>query len=245
MAALVGTVVLETAGVLLRNQVVPVHLLVKFAALVAMAIFFVLALVRPSGRETTFALRGGSFATSSRRQRYFTVVFLILTGSFVGSAVVDVQEGSASWPGVTLAALWGLIVAMHVVLVWADLPRLELRPEGVKLVSVRSRTVPWESLRPGTPLRGRHNDLHIALTVDRPEMLPPALRKRPIIELGWDAHPWLVADAIRWYVEHPADRPAIGTRAEHGRLSAVLTGTARPAAESTEAELAAAGHDGH
>lgn len=37
-----------------------------------------------------------------------------------------------------------------------------------------------------------------------------------------DVNPWFLADAIRWYVEHPENRPAIGTQEEHTRLLAAL-----------------------
>ncbi len=52
------------------------------------------------------------------------------------------------------------------------------------------------------------------------------------LRLGPDTrvHPWFLADAIRSYVEHPQDRVAIGTIAEHERLQAVLTGGAFPLA---------------
>ena len=35
--------------------------------------------------------------------------------------------------------------------------------------------------------------------------------------------PDFLADAIRWYVEHPDDRAGIGTAAEHDRLIAALS----------------------
>lgn len=41
---------------------------------------------------------------------------------------------------------------------------------------------------------------------------------RPVITGQFDVHPRLMAAAIRWYVEHPEDRAAIGTEAEHARL---------------------------
>jgi hypothetical protein len=41
-------------------------------------------------------------------------------------------------------------------------------------------------------------------------------------------HPWLAADAIRWYAEHPADREAIGTTREHERLPAAVGVAAYP-----------------
>jgi hypothetical protein len=38
-----------------------------------------------------------------------------------------------------------------------------------------------------------------------------------------NAHPWLPADAIRWYAEHPEHRAGIGTQEEHDRLISTVT----------------------
>jgi hypothetical protein len=93
-----------------------------------------------------------------------------------------------------------------------------------------SRVVPWEALEPGGPPRPQLTATRLHLAVVRPELVVQrgwALgfgpRLRPVVPLQVDVHPWFLADAIRWYAEHPNDRDAIGTDAEHQRLIAELT----------------------
>src|SRR5688500_674728 len=76
VTALAGLVAMEAVAVLVPNRLVPVHLMVMLVALAVSMTFFFLAYTRPSGGEIAFTLRGGSFATSSHRQRYFTLGFL-------------------------------------------------------------------------------------------------------------------------------------------------------------------------
>jgi hypothetical protein len=52
--------------------------------------------------------------------------------------------------------------------------------------------------------------------------------ERPCLSLAMDVHPLFLADAIRWYADHPADRAAIGTQTEHDRLLAALGASAGP-----------------
>jgi len=47
---------------------------------------------------------------------------------------------------------------------------------------------------------------------------------RPGLPVHLNVHPWFLADAIRWYANHPEHRAAIGTDAEHDRLVGALTG---------------------
>jgi hypothetical protein len=62
---------------------------------------------------------------------------------------------------------------------------------------------------------------------------------RPHVPLAVDIHPWFLGDAIRRYADHPEHRAAIGTREEHERLTAALTGAAphRLAREGATVEL--------
>jgi hypothetical protein len=68
----------------------------------------------------------------------------------------------------------------------------------------------------------------LQLIVERPELVVQrgwhvltGTRQRPILPA--DTHDWLLAGAVAWYAQHPADRAAIGTAAEHARLVAALT----------------------
>jgi hypothetical protein len=53
-------------------------------------------------------------------------------------------------------------------------------------------------------------------------------RRRPAVPLGLDVHPWFLADAIGWYVQHPQERPGIGTPEGYRRLQAALAGAPSP-----------------
>ncbi|WP_155373579.1 hypothetical protein [Catellatospora vulcania] len=133
-----------------------------------------------------------------------------------GERVVDGPVGNL------MIAISGTCVAVLIGMVWCDLPRLELRAEGIHLPGLRALDIPWEALAPGFPQRPTMRSWLLRLTVARLELLPVRMRRRPMLSLGWDTHPWLVAGAIRWYVEHPEDRVRIGTRAEHDRLVSML-----------------------
>jgi hypothetical protein len=108
---------------------------------------------------------------------------------------------------------------------------------------VRSRTpffrrlVPWEALAPGGPPRPELTADQLRLVVTQPErvvqrglVLGWGSRQYPCLALDVNVHPIFVADAIRWYVEHPEDRAGIGTPAGHDRLLANLGVTAHAVA---------------
>jgi hypothetical protein len=61
------------------------------------------------------------------------------------------------------------------------------------------------------------------LVTQRGWALAYGTRQSPSIPLQLNVHPWFVADAIRWYAEHPEHRSAIGQPAEHDRLLAALS----------------------
>lgn len=217
-ALLAVAVCAQMLAVQLPDRPVPWAILLQVAALVAGTALMGLALLRPNGSAGAFAVRDGAFVTSSRMSRYMTWGWIFLAGPLVTGSLMDGPAEDTSWVGAVLRTPLVLVVLFHLFLTLRDLPRLELRPDGVWLVSLRTTTVPWTALRPGTPLRPRRHDRDLALTSDRPELLPEALQGSSMIDLGWDVHPWLVADAIRWYVEHPEHRAAIGTSAELDRL---------------------------
>ncbi|MEU7822545.1 hypothetical protein [Catellatospora sp. NPDC049133] len=182
----------------------------EFAAAIALLLLLVL---RPSGERTTFDVRAGAFTASSRQWLGIHLAWVMIAGVLVGPG-----------PGETWAelSLFDILLDIPVALVavggallsWCDLPRLELWPDGVRVRRLRSAVTPWAALRRGTPLRPRRNEQNLTLPVDQPDLVAPAFAKNPLIPLGWDADPWFVADAIRWYVDHPQDRRAIGTEAE-------------------------------
>lgn len=100
-------------------------------------------------------------------------------------------------------------------------PRCALTPYGLVLRGMRTRTVPWSLLLPGGPLRPRPREGSLTLLVRGPE--PYAGTRRHAVPLRWlFIDPSFLADAIRWYVDHPEDRVRIGTAAEHERLRGAL-----------------------
>jgi hypothetical protein len=150
------------------------------------------------------------------------------------------HPGSAEWtlftvfaPVMTaLVVLTMLTAVASAVFAWRGFA-MELTPAGVYWRSpLLRRVVPWGALAPGGPPRPQISANRLHLVVARPELVvqrgwalgfgPP---QRPVVPLQVDMHPWLLADAIRWYAEHPADRTAIGTHTEHQRLIAELTGS--------------------
>ncbi|MEU5528318.1 hypothetical protein ABZ744_15365 [Micromonospora chersina] len=102
---------------------------------------------------------------------------------------------------------------------------VELRPDGVHQRDITgSLTVPWEALAPGRPSRPAARAATLALTCAQPDLV----RRRGILPLGRrlridNVHPWFIADAIRYYVDHPQHRAAIGEPAEYQRLWHALT----------------------
>jgi hypothetical protein len=116
-----------------------------------------------------------------------------------------------------------------------------LTPEGILWRDeLLHRFIPWPALALGGPSHPRPDEKDLRLVVARPELVTrPGFQlvamgpiRYPHINLMVDVRPDFLADAIRWYVEHPEDRAAIGTVAEHDRLVAVLTASG-PAAAST------------
>ncbi|MCW3843422.1 hypothetical protein ONA70_25275 [Micromonospora yasonensis] len=127
-----------------------------------------------------------------------------------------------------LVAVWLLLVALLAMAVFTGRPRVDLTPVGVEIWDVSGqRSIPWAAMTPGTPARqGSGNTLR--LRVARPELverrglvLSPV--RAPLVTLGWlPVHPWYLADVLRFYVDHPEERAALGTPAGDERLRRAL-----------------------
>jgi hypothetical protein len=127
-----------------------------------------------------------------------------------------------------------VLVALLVVTALRGRPQILLTPGAiVQELWWGDRTVPWEALRPGSPV-GKMLRRTLTLVVDRPELVVG----RGLLR-GSSRRPWLVlthlrvrprflADAIRFYAGHPERRDAIGTRAEYERLLPELGVTVDP-----------------
>jgi hypothetical protein len=146
-------------------------------------------------------------------------------------AVTTLNIGFASVSTIVLL-LTTLVLVTTAVMVWRG-PGIKLTPAGVWWRGGPGRRlVPWESLAPGGPPRPRTDAKRLSLAVVRPELVIQrgwtmglGNRQAPALPLQVDVHLWFLADAIRWYAEHPEDRAAIGTHAEHDRLVMALTGS--------------------
>ncbi|GAA1376401.1 hypothetical protein [Catellatospora chokoriensis] len=221
--ALLGVAVLmQVLATRLPDRPVPWGILLELASLLAAAVFLGLAILRPNGSVARFAMRDGAFVTSSRMWRHMTWFWMFAGGSLVTGSLLDGAAEGTDWLDAALGMPVLLVVLLYLVLTALDLPRLELTPEGIRLAHLRTTTVPWAALRPGTPLRPHPNARTLQLISELPELLPQHLRDSRMIDLGWDVHPWLLADAIRWYVDHPGHRASIGTQAELDRLHAAV-----------------------
>ncbi len=175
---------------------------------------------------------------------------LTIAGFFVGSAVRQWRRsaGFEDFESTADFVFFGVLAATALVTVLAMVPHtiagwrgnaVELTQAGIRIRTPSfRRMIPWAALAPGGPPRPAADADQLHLVVVRPELVTQrgwgigtGPRERPVVSLQVDVHPWFVADAISWYVEHPEERAAIGTADGHDRLVAALTGPA-PARES-------------
>ncbi|MEU8262125.1 PH domain-containing protein [Micromonospora sp. NPDC048999] len=127
-----------------------------------------------------------------------------------------------------MAALWLLLLVAFVVAFFDGRPRMDLTPSGIEYRDLLGRRhIAWEALAPGTPVREPSGN-SLVLTVVRPELverrgLAWGLAARPWLTLSYlSIHPWFLTDVLRWYVDHPQERTAIGTAAGNERLCRAL-----------------------
>jgi hypothetical protein len=121
-----------------------------------------------------------------------------------------------------------------IVVIWTGGPVYELTTAGIHRQSeFGSLFIPWEALYadgPSRPTAAAINASQLQLAAVRPELVRyrGIVRARspewPVLPLATTTHPWLLADAIRWYAEHPEHRAGIGTQEEHDRLISTVTG---------------------
>lgn len=220
--------------IVLRDSLVSLALLGAAIGVMAVSVFLGLARLADPRRNAAFKVSEGRFiATPAQTQGAAAMLMLVGLGSQVntllrGLAQPDRVLTALTWVLVGLTALFGLAVAVIVVLTWRVAANpIELTPEGVQTRTLWDRRlIPWEALAPGGPHRPRQNERRIRLGLTRPELVRRSRFQVPgvgdSVPSSTGVHPWLVADAIRWYAEHPEDRAAIGTEAEHARLLAAV-----------------------
>ena len=131
---------------------------------------------------------------------------------------------------VSYTAVTGVLVGLLTLLIpsaWHGYA-IELTPAGVRTrAPFHRRLIPWPALAPGGPPRPPWNSTSVMLVVTEPDLgvqrgrdMWFGTRDRPVLPV--DAETRVIADAVRWYAEHPECRPAIGTEEEFDRLCAAI-----------------------
>jgi len=218
-------------ALLFRDSLLPVAVL--FAALVVVLVEGARSMYRLTGfyrRPAAFTVTSGQFRSPVLYSPAVTVMLvLVLLGLNIAMLLDEFTDpnqtlGVLDWIMLGLVYFTAVVVLPLAVLAWSMATSgVALTPEGVVWRALwYGRTIPWEALSPGGPLRPGSNEVHMRLVFTRPELVRRRglrLLDRPDrLTTQTEVHPWLLADAIRWYVEHPEHRAAIGTEAEHARL---------------------------
>ena len=183
-----------------------------------------------------FQLRRGGFAGFPRVGGWWIAVPELLVAAGVTAQAIRLVDWYSSGDvagviGVMALAINAaavLLVLVAVALVWPEVAVLLSTQDIRWRTPFLRRSVPWEALAPGGPPRPGTQD-HLILAVIRPDLvrqrgwaLGQGSRDQPRLNVDLDVHPWFLADAIRWYVEHPDERVTIGTPEGHNRLTAAL-----------------------
>ena len=235
--AVLGTVV-RLDAVDRESRAIPAVLIAAFAvaavALVSSAVMSLATVInRPETRPIRFIVTDGGFLVPPLMdQRRMAIAFLLLTGPMLGSQWMLLS--GLGRPGVLLFAVSTAIFVGVPALMWfiGSRPFLRLTATGLRWdTRVFRRDLPWEALAAGGPPRPGRADSRLTLATVRPDLVTEAgvnlgagTSQAPVISLQMKVHPAFLADAIRWYAEHPEHRAAIGTQAELERLVAAVTG---------------------
>ncbi|NUO58256.1 MAG: hypothetical protein HOV71_19785 [Hamadaea sp.] len=179
-----------------------------------------------SRRPARFTVLSGAFRIPPMADlRLNGVMGILLVGPLAGT-----MWRTPDTRGIAIAFVALMTIPIGLLLALGPGPVFELRPTGVYWnARIFRRHIPWEALAPGGPNRPRPSDYRLPLIVSRPELvsqhgmrLGSGTADRPNLSLAVDVQPVFLADAIHWYADHPEDRAAIGTQAEHDRLRAAL-----------------------
>ncbi|GIH03830.1 hypothetical protein Rhe02_18970 [Rhizocola hellebori] len=233
----IQVVAYRTRSLLLSNLSLA-WLLLVLATGIALGVLALKHFIASERRPTRFVADGTGFWASTVFPPGFIVFLLLLLAANNYAQVINKwndADRTFAIVGTALGVLMTPVLAMLVTHAWRA-TTLKLTPDGVTVYTpLLRRTIPWEALAAGGPPRPLTTANRLQLITTRPELVSqrgwPVMsgtRQVPAIPLQLNVHPWFVADAIRWYAEHPEDRPAIGQPAEHDRLLAAIV--ARPAA---------------
>ena len=213
---------------------------VLLLALASVLVATVLAMRRPWGRPALLVRPGEGRLRAMAGPGFSWFVageILLLTGVTVPMVDEELRgpgtpTGPAPYPPVAvsvgLAVLAAVVIVVLVAAVFNGRPRIDLTPAGIEIrETFGRRTVPWDALAPGTPAR-QPFPRKVVLTVTRPDLvqrrgLVRGSAAAPVLDLAWlNVQPWFLADVLRWYVDHPQERGALGTEAGNERLCQAL-----------------------
>jgi hypothetical protein len=217
-----------------------IPLLVPMLAVVGLIVYGAVALVRRRRPPRLVPSRSG-LGLEPDVPLGFTAAIILLVLSTFGDRVVEVwrEVGALGDDGMIfldvvfaavmtiLHTVWAAVLALHVAVAWRGFA-VEVTPEGVVVrAPLYRRLIPWAALAQGGPPRQPAGPKSVTLAVARPELvrqrgLPLFCGTREWPDVPAGRHAWLLADVIRWYVNHPEDRAAIGTEAERDRMLAAL-----------------------
>lgn len=158
-------------------------------------------------------------ATSPWTVGPFTIMLMFLAGN---GLVTDRSPDGTVWVSSWLQTVFavGAVFAIAGWTLWRG-PRVELRPGGLLVRTLRTHNVRWDALLASGP----------PAPVERPRQISLLVRRQPpeygayVVRI---LHRWLAVDAaflagaIRHYIDHPEHRADIGTPAELDRLCAAL-----------------------
>lgn len=232
-----GGLIMTAAGFLIPVALVPMFgarlliaawLVLWFLSFLLIVMFMLIDWASWRRRPARFRISSHSFVAPSQVTPWPAFALVVPWFAFLAGGAI--QAGTVF--GLAIVAVLGIMVTFSL-LTWRGYG-LELTPNGItERASGFRRTIPWVALAPGGPLRPAGFPYRLDLAVLRPDLvsqrgwslgsLGHGSRQRPRLDIQLHVHPWFLADAIRWYAEHPEHRAGIGTPVEHARLLAAIT----------------------
>jgi hypothetical protein len=183
---------------------------------------FAVLTVRSWRRPTRFECRGNRFvaAASPFYGASQAIFWMYLSGNFVFTERVYTNSGlSITDSAIEVAALWAGAVAFVVV----QRPQVLLDPHGLTIRRLSSTTIAWDDLAPGgPPAPANRAPRHITVYLTGPDPLHRSRKSQNIPTRRLHIDPTFLAATIRHYVDHPEDRPAIGTPEEMTHLQTAI-----------------------
>ncbi|MBV1854508.1 hypothetical protein [Catellatospora tritici] len=202
VTALVGVVAVTQIAVALAH---PAWLRILGLVWILVMVSYLLLAVAARYLRRRWTVRGGDRPAfvAHGSTRVLWVFWFSTTAARLSGAIGDPGSGGPYW---WLGIGSALVLGYPYLCVLLDRPRLELTPQGVSLVGWRRVDQSWEWL---AEQRGEL----------APRLSATALGRE------WSVHSGLVVAMVRWYLDHPEHRDAIGTAAEHERMLALYGST--------------------